>query len=685
MIEMKHLYISFDDKVIFNNASFNADKGHITGIVGPSGCGKTSFLKALLYKYQSQLLTIDGIDINNENKDSYRSHYISYIDQFGSFFENMKIIEHFMFIDQIRNQKFDEEKMHRTFHFVGLDSIESNLYPPVLSIGQRKRFLIALALYKDASLIIMDEPTASLDEESKKSIFFILQELKKQNKYIILTTHDKKLIAQCDVIYKIENQLLITDYHQKLADKKNKIEPYHANVNRRYFLYKNKRQWFQFIMTSLLGLIMVLSISINICDSFLQENQLASGIERANKAEVYVGKMNDAIITYGNPSNWFTNTSQEDNLNMTNEELQLISQLEHVKSIHRFDTIDTINQYDNILSTTIEVNQEKNVKFDYQKENTPLIVPYFDFQNIQSQNKEIRGNAISKSLAKALGIDENMKNLTISLTAFIPTQQYTYRDDVRIGNGTGKDEKEMNCELSKILFKKVKMNFQIDCIVDTDDYYNEFLESQRIILVPENDFNKIMDHYSGQVSDRIDKVKDYQSVIEPYRTKNYILEIDRVKNIKEVEREILNISQSLVIYDQYNSVIDTTEIYRAQRKDRLIFIVLVIFVAIILFSMILINTLDDRKEEIQLLSFYGYNQKHIHLILTQNMKVLALLCVVLSLPAFYYSIKLGYFVVNVMSTPQTITMYFFINFLVIAIVYLIYSIYCHYIVKKVIS
>lgn len=685
MIEMKHLYISFDDKVIFNNASFNADKGHITGIVGPSGCGKTSFLKALLYKYQSQLLTIDGIDINNENKDSYRSHYISYIDQFGSFFENMKIIEHFMFIDQIRNQKFDEEKMHRTFHFVGLDSIESNLYPSVLSIGQRKRFLIALALYKDASLIIMDEPTASLDEESKKSIFFILQELKKQNKYIILTTHDKELIAQCDVIYKIENQLLITDYHQKLADKKNKIEPYHVNVNRRYFLYKNKRQWFQFIMMSLLGLIMVLSISINICDSFLQENQLASGIERANKAEVYVGKMNDAIITYGNPSNWFTNTSQEDNLNMTNEELQLISQLEHVKSIHRFDTIDTINQYDNILSTTIQVNQEKNVKFDYQKENTPLIVPYFDFQNIQSQNKEIRGNAISKSLAKALGIDENMKNLTISLTAFIPTQQYTYRDDVRIGNGTGKDEKEMNCELSKILFKKVKMNFQIDCIVDTDDYYNEFLESQRIILVPENDFNKIMDHYSGQVSDRIDKVKDYQSVIEPYRTRNYILEIDRVKNIKEVEREILNISQSLVIYDQYNSVIDTTEIYRAQRKDRLIFIVLVIFVAIILFSMILINTLDDRKEEIQLLSFYGYNQKHIHLILTQNMKVLALLCVVLSLPAFYYSIKLGYFVVNVMSTPQTITMYFFINFLVIAIVYLIYSIYCHYIVKKVIS
>lgn len=222
MIEMKHLYISFDDKVIFNNASFNADKGHITGIVGPSGCGKTSFLKALLYKYQSQLLTIDGIDINNENKDSYRSHYISYIDQFGSFFENMKIIEHFMFIDQIRNQKFDEEKMHRTFHFVGLDSIESNLYPPVLSIGQRKRFLIALALYKDASLIIMDEPTASLDEESKKSIFFILQELKKQNKYIILTTHDKELIAQCDVIYKIENQLLITDHHQKLADKKKK-------------------------------------------------------------------------------------------------------------------------------------------------------------------------------------------------------------------------------------------------------------------------------------------------------------------------------------------------------------------------------------------------------------------------------------------------------------------------------
>ena len=59
MIEIKHLDIQFKQQVIFKNANFKTCPGKITGIIGKSGCGKTTFLKALIYQYKNQILSID--------------------------------------------------------------------------------------------------------------------------------------------------------------------------------------------------------------------------------------------------------------------------------------------------------------------------------------------------------------------------------------------------------------------------------------------------------------------------------------------------------------------------------------------------------------------------------------------------------------------------------------------------
>lgn len=93
MIEMKHLNINFGDQVIFNNAHFKTCPGRITGIIGKSGCGKTTFLKSLLYQYKDNLLYVDNVTINNSNKEDYLLNKVSYIDQFGAFFDNMKVYE----------------------------------------------------------------------------------------------------------------------------------------------------------------------------------------------------------------------------------------------------------------------------------------------------------------------------------------------------------------------------------------------------------------------------------------------------------------------------------------------------------------------------------------------------------------------------------------------------------------
>ena len=645
MIEIKHLDIQFKQQVIFKNANFKTCPGKITGIIGKSGCGKTTFLKALIYQYKNQILSIDKQVITEKNKEDYLLHCVSYIDQFGTFFENMKIIEHFEFISQLKKQNFNQNKMLETLHLVGLDTIDLKNYPSSLSIGQRKRFLIALAMFKDAFIIIIDEPTASLDQENKEIILNILQKLKKDNKYIIITTHDDFLIEHLDIVYEIENKQLYCHQEIKEVQQDLKIENTKHQRIKKYFFYKNQRQWFQFILVMLLGFIMTVSISTNISDSILQENQLANGIERANKAEVYTGKVNDAFL--GNDGYYIAN--QEDNLDISDDELAQMKAIKHVKGVYPFDVFDTINQMQNVTTTSVYCEEDK-VNFDYFKSGSPLVAPYYSFQNIKSNGKKLKGNAISQSLANKLGIDKNEKNFKISVEVYIPVQQYSYQGEM--------NESGLKAEMSQVLTKKVKLDLEVDHIISVDDYYNETPDS-------------LLD------------AKELNATITPYHSKNYVIEVDRISNLKTVEKEITKISKNLVTYDQYNSVIDTTDVYKEERKGRYIYMIMVVLVAIVLYAMVQINALDDRKNEVKLLKLYGLNDKDVHSLINENGFVQLLLTIIFGIPGFFVARKMGFFAVNDQSLIISLLLFFSIQIAVSIIIYVLYLFYSKYFVKKV--
>lgn len=670
MIEMKHLDIKFDNQIIFKNANFKTCPGKITGIIGKSGCGKTTFLKALIYQYSNQTLSIDKQTITEKNKEDYLLNCVSYIDQFGTFFENMKIREHFEFISQLRKQEFDQDKMLEVLHLVGLDNIDLSYFPSSLSIGQRKRFLIALAMFKDAAIIIIDEPTASLDQENKEIILNILQNLKKDNKYIIITTHDDFLIEHLNIVYEIENKQLYCHQEIKEVQQDLKIENTKHQRIKKYFFYKNQRQWFQFILVMLLGFIMTVSISTNISDSILQENQLANGIERANKAEVYTGKMNDAFLE----NNKYYIGDQEENLDISDDELAQIKLIRHVKGVYPFDVFDTINQMQNVTTTSVYFQGNK-VNFDYFKDGSPLVAPYYSFQNIKSNGKKLKGNAISQSLANKLGIDKDEKNFKISVEVYIPVQQYSYQGKM--------NESGLKAEMSQVLAKKVKLDLEIDHIISVDDYYNEFLSEGYIVLMPQNSFYSLLNQYNNQKPDSLLYAKEYNATITPYHSKNYVIEVDRISNLKTVEKEITKISKNLVTYDQYNSVIDMTDIYKEERKGRYIYMMMVVLVAIVLYAMVQINALDDRKNEVKLLKLYGLNDKNVHSLINENGFVQLLLTIIFGIPGFFIARKMGFFAVNDQSLIISLLLFFSIQIAVSIIIYILYLFYSKYFVKKV--
>lgn len=670
MIEIKHLDIKFDKQIIFKDVNFKTCPGKITGIIGKSGCGKTTFLKALIYQYKNQILSIDKQVITEKNKEDYLLHCVSYIDQFGTFFENMKIIEHFEFISQLKKQNFNQNKMLEILHLVGLDTIDLKNYPSSLSIGQRKRFLIALAMFKDASIIIIDEPTASLDQENKEIILNLLQKLKKDNKYIIITTHDDFLIEHLDIIYEIENKQLCCHQEIKEVQQVLKIEKTKHQRIKKYFFYKNQRQWFQFLLVMLLGFIMTVSISINISDSILQENQLANGIERANKAEVYTGKMNDAF--FGNDGYFIGD--QINNLDISDDELAQMKAIKHVKGVYPFDVFDTINQMQNVSTTSVYFQGNK-VNFDYFKDGSPLVAPYYSFQNIKSNGKKLKGNAISQSLANKLGIDKDEKNFKISVEVYIPVQQYSYQGEM--------NESGLKAEMSQVLTKKVKLDLEVDHIISVDDYYNEFLSAGYTILMPEKSFYSLLNQYNNQTPDSLLDAKELNATITPYHSKNYVIEVDRINNLKIVEKEITKISKNLATYDQYNSVIDMTDIYKEERKGRYIYMVMVVLVAIVLYAMVQINALDDRKNEVKLLKLYGLNDKNVHSLINENGFVQLLLSLALGIPGFFIARKMGFFAVNDQSLIISLLLFFSIQIAVSIIIYILYLFYSKYFVKKV--
>ena len=158
----------------------------------------------------------------------------------------------------------------------------------------------------------------------------------------------------------------------------------------------------------------------------------------------------------------------------------------------------------------------------------------------------------------------------------------------------------------------------------------------------------------------------------PYHSKNYVIEVDRINNLKIVEKEITKISKNLATYDQYNSVIDMTDIYKEERKGRYIYMVMVVLVAIVLYAMVQINALDDRK-----------NDKNVHSLINENGFVQLLLSLALGIPGFFIARKMGFFAVNDQSLIISLLLFFSIQIAVSIIIYILYLFYSKYFVKKV--
>ncbi len=206
-ISYKNLYFSYNNsKQLFRSLNFTIQKNDYVGIYGPSGSGKSTLIKLLcgLLKPQQGEFIID----NTEISPKLIHNYFSYVPQ-DPFIMDENIIRNVTF--NFEENKIDLERVINVLKQVNLFEIFKNkLNKPLgengikISGGQKQRVAIARALYNNKQIIILDESTSNLDNETEENILGLL---KKINEIItiIFISHKKTSLVDCNKLYNINN------------------------------------------------------------------------------------------------------------------------------------------------------------------------------------------------------------------------------------------------------------------------------------------------------------------------------------------------------------------------------------------------------------------------------------------------------------------------------------------------
>lgn len=232
-IEIKDLYFSFASEIILDNINFTVNENDFIGIIGPNGGGKTTLLKIILgiLKPQKGKITLLGIDsVKNRKEVAYVPQYNETDNQFPiSVFDvvAMGLRENNKYFPWVNKKllKNIKKAMDRT----NISNLSTKKFGE-LSGGQKQRTLIARAIVSNPKILLLDEPTASVDMNVEMDIYELLKELNQQMT-ILLVSHDVGFISKyINKIACINKQLSCHDKNEISFDQINH-EAYHGNFS----------------------------------------------------------------------------------------------------------------------------------------------------------------------------------------------------------------------------------------------------------------------------------------------------------------------------------------------------------------------------------------------------------------------------------------------------------------------
>ena len=204
ILEVKGLQYSYENKKrVLRGINAQMEQGKMYAILGPSGCGKTTLLSLLggLDSPSSGQILYQGEDIAKTGLANHRRSHVAFI------FQSYNLIDYLTPVENVALTA--KHPPLPILEQLGLTAEEAKRNVLKLSGGQQQRVAIARALASDAQVILADEPTGNLDEDTAAEITVILKDSAHESgKCVVIVTHSRELAGQADVVMRLKKGIL---------------------------------------------------------------------------------------------------------------------------------------------------------------------------------------------------------------------------------------------------------------------------------------------------------------------------------------------------------------------------------------------------------------------------------------------------------------------------------------------
>lgn len=220
-IEIKDLSFSYDNDKFINNLNLNIEYGEMLGIMGNTGCGKSTLVQLIagLIKPNNGQIIIDGDNITNKKFDkAILRKKLGIVFQFPEMQLFEQTVQKDIYFGLKKFRLSDEEKYERAKDILALLNLDfdkiKDKSPLALSGGEKRKIAVAGILVCNPKYLILDEPIAGLDSDSRENFMNLLVKLKETGITIIIISHNADYIAEyCDRVIVMDNgQIILNDF-----------------------------------------------------------------------------------------------------------------------------------------------------------------------------------------------------------------------------------------------------------------------------------------------------------------------------------------------------------------------------------------------------------------------------------------------------------------------------------------
>lgn len=527
MLSIKNINIKYND-LVYDDAIFVCGNNQITTISGSSGSGKTTLLNIIALEIKENY----EYDINGQRVDDRIFKNIYYCKQTPCFEKDLTVEENIELLCKFYNQNLDFKFKNSLLDELNIRHI-CHLYPDSLSVGEKKRLSLAIAIFVNCKIILLDEPTASVDEENQRIMCTVIKKYL-SNRVTIISTHDQELLKIADVKYNIKDGKLFTN--DVISDDNIVLNNLpNAHVEKIYWkTFKHHK--FSNIFTQFMTILMV-SLTVF---GLLSTNKYLD-----TEKDILNEKFTNQFVVYSPLVNGNVYSLEE--YPLSKKQVTALKKIKEIKSIRK--------QYcfTNSKSKAIKINGESILDEESN-------IYYVSYDDKKDNSKYIEKEIFSNGVYISKGLYEQIKDKTTNTLEFeMPVPQYNIFNDSYVAKGN--DINEVDYYTVYQNENDIKVNLPIAGVIKDDSTKMGLTLNLNsyVIYIPQSIYESYLKKYEKK-----DSYVEGKAEYKPYQVNLYTVELNSMQDIDSFQKKLkkYNLATDSEYFDSlayYKAIKNTNE------------------------------------------------------------------------------------------------------------------------------